>query len=97
MPSLGLAFREIGSAFLIHVMSQSGDEKGTNYNLANGKTGFGINSSGWNRNTGLVVPPIEGSRTPSTVKPDGATSGLERSGGLDPPSRLWKEMEVDCF
>ncbi len=33
--SLSRAFREIGSAFLIHVMSQSGDEKGTNYNLAN--------------------------------------------------------------
>jgi hypothetical protein len=33
-PSLGLAFREIGSAFLIHVVSQSGNEKGTNYNLA---------------------------------------------------------------
>jgi hypothetical protein len=41
--SLGLAFREIGNAFLVHVMSHSGDGKGTNNNIANVKTGFGIN------------------------------------------------------
>ena len=41
--SLGLAFREIGSAFLVHMMSHSGDGKGTNNKKANVKTGFGIN------------------------------------------------------
>ena len=40
--SLGLAFREIGSAFLIPGDDPSGDGKGTNNNIANVKTGFGI-------------------------------------------------------
>ena len=41
--SFGLAFREIGSAFLIPGDDPSGDGKGTNNNIANVKTGFGIN------------------------------------------------------
>jgi hypothetical protein len=40
--SLGLAFREIGGAFLIPGHDPSGDGKGTNNNIANVKTGFGI-------------------------------------------------------
>ena len=74
--SLGLAFREIGNAFLVHVMSHSGDGKGSNYDLANVKTGFGINSSKCNEIPGLVVTPQERSGSPSTVKPDGATAIL---------------------
>jgi hypothetical protein len=43
------------NAFLIHAIGEPGMNRVVNYNLANVKTGFGINSSGWNRNTGLVV------------------------------------------
>ena len=55
--SLGLAFREIGSAFLIPGMTHLGMEKGSNYDLAKVKTGFGINSSKFNEIPGLEVTP----------------------------------------
>jgi hypothetical protein len=52
-----MAFREIGSAFLVHVMSHSGDGKGSNYDKAKVKTGFGINSSKCTEIPGLEVTP----------------------------------------
>lgn len=66
-----------GSAFLIPGMTHLGMEKGSNYDLAKVKTGFGINSSKCNEIPGLEVTPRTGVKTPSTVKPDGATLILD--------------------
>ena len=44
--SLSGAFREIGNAFLIHVMNQSGDRKGTNNKKAKVETDLEIHQDG---------------------------------------------------
>ena len=62
--SLGLAFGEIGNAFLIPGITDLGMEKGSNYDLAKVKTGFGINSSKCNEIPGLEVTPRLMSRAP---------------------------------
>jgi hypothetical protein len=74
-----------GNASLIPI-GELGMEKVTNYEKAKVKTGNGINPSKIREDMGRCNPKGE-CKSPSTVKPDGATSGLEWVGKPETPVR----------